>query len=301
MIQRFSCQSFLSPHRADHLTSRHPLCRALTYLATRPQFPTASSPAALPRGNAPLAPTMDSPKDAPIRVFKPEEDPEAAEQCCETIGQGFKSEPNNDFFSDDPSRYCERWRAIGHNTLLRSAGVPLAHSLGGSAAGGPEHAAVALAYVYPDQKVPDDAPEPSGIIDLSDGMRPETIPVRDELLSYMSAKKTEFLQTHGSFEYVAFLATRPEFQGKGLGSRLLRYITDKADAAGRWSYLEATNRDNVRLYERHGFRQLETKVWTLESLPGKRVMLVLMARPPASSSSSVREAPADQLQSQSLS
>ncbi len=31
---------------------------------------------------------------------------------------------------------------------------------------------------------------------------------------------------------------------------------------------------------RHGFQTLETKTWTLDSLPGKRFMLIFMARPP---------------------
>lgn len=33
-------------------------------------------------------------------------------------------------------------------------------------------------------------------------------------------------------------------------------------------------------YLRHGFQTLETKTWTLDSLPGKRFMLIFMARPP---------------------
>ncbi|GIL53619.1 hypothetical protein Vafri_9231 [Volvox africanus] len=239
-----------------------------------------------------------------LRVLCPEDDPEIAAQCCDTIGQGFAAEPNTGFFSPDPSQFAPRWKAIAQNTLLRNRGVPLVHclilsslnvgpGLGpglGPELGGQERreegqkrvAAVALAYSYPDQKVPDDAPEPPGLIDLSGISRPEAMPVRDDLLSYMSTKKTEFLNTHGSFEYVAFLVTRPEYWGRGLGSHLLRFFTDKADAAGRWCYLEATNPDNVRLYERHGFQVLETKIWTLESLPGQRAMLILMARPPLS-------------------
>ncbi|EFJ47140.1 hypothetical protein VOLCADRAFT_117908 [Volvox carteri f. nagariensis] len=202
-----------------------------------------------------------------LRVFCPEDDPTVADHCCETIAQGFASEPNNGLFSADPSQFAARWRAIAYNTLLRSRGVPLVHCLSLGQAPGQE-------------PVPDDAPEPPDIIDLAGITRPEAMPVRDDLLSYMSVKKAEFLDSHGSFEYVAFLATHPEHWGKGLGSQLLGHVTDKADAAGRWCYLEATNPDNVRLYERHGFRQLETKTWSLESLPGQRIMLIPMARPP---------------------
>ncbi|PNH05285.1 ATP-dependent zinc metalloprotease FTSH 1, chloroplastic, partial [Tetrabaena socialis] len=213
--------------------------------------------------------------------------------------QGFATEPNNEVFCAHPSLHCERWYGIAKNSLLRSPEAPMLHTLGRDCA------AVALAYSYPELKAPDDAPEPPGIIDLSTSSRPGSDAVRDDLLSYMAAKKAEFLQTwaqlrfnqplhwprvyrarglaqaHGAFEYLAFLASRPESQGKGLGSRLLQHIMDKADAAGRWCYLEATNPDNVRLYARHGFRELESKEWTLASVPGKRVTLILMARPPA--------------------
>ena len=42
-------------------------------------------------------------------------------------------------------------------------------------------------------------------------------------------------------------------QGRGIGSALLRTATDRCDAAGEAAYLEATNLNNRRLYERHGF------------------------------------------------
>jgi GNAT superfamily N-acetyltransferase len=59
------------------------------------------------------------------------------------------------------------------------------------------------------------------------------------------------MQTYGPFMYVAFLSTRPEHQGKGLGGQLLEHLTQKADAVGKWCYLEATNERNARLYERY--------------------------------------------------
>ncbi|GFR51444.1 hypothetical protein Agub_g13737 [Astrephomene gubernaculifera] len=237
-----------------------------------------SSPTAQPNG-----PVREVASTARVRVFSAAEDPEGAKQCIVTIGQGFASEPNNDFYCADASLHGSRWQAIASNTLLRSPPhVRLLHSVAG---GGPEgeHAAVAFAYSYPEDKAPEGDPDPPGTIDLSTSTRPESIPVRDEMLSYLSAKKAEFHETHGSFGYIAFLATRPEWRGRGLGSRLLRHLTDKADAAGRWCYLEATNEDNARLYQRHGFRTIETKVWTLECLPGRRVMLLPMSRPPSRS------------------
>ncbi|KAG2437053.1 hypothetical protein HYH02_011314 [Chlamydomonas schloesseri] len=216
--------------------------------------------------------------DASVRSFSKSQDPLAAEECCTTIGLGFASEPNNAFFCADAALFEGRWRAIAHNSLLRSPETPLLHSV---SHGDLQHAAVAFAYSYPEQKTPDDAPEPPGVIDLSGTGRPEAVPTRDEMLKFLGDKKNEFYARRGPFEYVAFLATRPQLWGRGLGSRLLKYLTDRADAAGRWTYLEATSPDNARLYARHGFREIETKVWTLDCLPGERMMLILMERPPA--------------------
>ena len=54
-------------------------------------------------------------------------------------------------------------------------------------------------------------------------------------------------------DYLFFLATQPEWQGRGLGSALLREVLDRCDREGRPAYLEATNEGCRRLYQRHGF------------------------------------------------
>ncbi|KXZ53732.1 hypothetical protein GPECTOR_6g649 [Gonium pectorale] len=155
-----------------------------------------------------------------IRIFSAADDPRAAAACAETIGEGFAVDPNNHFFCADPSLYATCWRAIASNALLRSPSAPMLHALG------QQPAAVAFAYSYPEHKVPDDAPEPPGIIDMSAISRAETAPVLMELLAYLLAKRDEFHEARGPFEYVAFLAARPEWRGKGLGSQLLRFVTD---------------------------------------------------------------------------
>lgn len=53
--------------------------------------------------------------------------------------------------------------------------------------------------------------------------------------------------------YLFFLGARPGFQGRGLGSSLLREVLDRCDADGMPAYLEASSEDNRRLYERHAF------------------------------------------------
>jgi len=53
--------------------------------------------------------------------------------------------------------------------------------------------------------------------------------------------------------YLFLLGTRPQWQGRGLGSALLRRVLERCDRHGIPAYLEATSFDNQRLYRRHGF------------------------------------------------
>jgi ribosomal protein S18 acetylase RimI-like enzyme len=53
--------------------------------------------------------------------------------------------------------------------------------------------------------------------------------------------------------YLWFLGVRPEAQGHGVGSRLLKVGTDRLDAAGEPAYLETQTERNIALYRRHGF------------------------------------------------
>jgi ribosomal protein S18 acetylase RimI-like enzyme len=55
------------------------------------------------------------------------------------------------------------------------------------------------------------------------------------------------------YAYLWFLGVRPEAQGMGVGSRLLRVATRRLDEAGLPAYLETQTRRNVALYRRHGF------------------------------------------------
>ncbi|WP_340646214.1 GNAT family N-acetyltransferase [Phenylobacterium sp.] len=53
--------------------------------------------------------------------------------------------------------------------------------------------------------------------------------------------------------YLWFLGVRPEAQGLGLGSRMLKAGLAKVDAASLPAYLESSNEANVPLYRRYGF------------------------------------------------
>lgn len=53
--------------------------------------------------------------------------------------------------------------------------------------------------------------------------------------------------------YLWFLGVRPEAQGHGVGSRMLKAAMARLDAEGQPAYLETETERNVGLYRRHGF------------------------------------------------
>ncbi|MDD7939461.1 GNAT family N-acetyltransferase [Actinomycetospora lutea] len=59
---------------------------------------------------------------------------------------------------------------------------------------------------------------------------------------------------HTDHDYLWLLGVVPDQQGRGHGSAMLRAVLDRGDRDGVPTYLEATSRENLRLYERHGFR-----------------------------------------------
>jgi GNAT superfamily N-acetyltransferase len=54
--------------------------------------------------------------------------------------------------------------------------------------------------------------------------------------------------------YLAFMGVAPEWQGKGLGTALMKPALDAMDAAGAPAYLESSTPRSRALYQRNGFR-----------------------------------------------
>lgn len=80
--------------------------------------------------------------------------------------------------------------------------------------------------------------------------------------------------------YLPFIGVAPEHQGRGIGSSLLTPILQTCDHDGVGAYLEATNHDNLRLYERHGFKVLDEVVlpsgpplWPMWRAPNSHVQM----------------------------
>lgn len=77
---------------------------------------------------------------------------------------------------------------------------------------------------------------------------------------------------HAYLQAIAVAAAR---QGQGVGTALLRPVLAQCDRDGLPAYLEASNEDSRRLYERHGFVVLEPVV----SLPGGPPMFPMWREP----------------------
>ena len=53
--------------------------------------------------------------------------------------------------------------------------------------------------------------------------------------------------------YLAIMGVDPQWQGRGIGSKLMRPALEVLDAEGMPAYLEASTPRSRALYERHGF------------------------------------------------
>ncbi len=57
----------------------------------------------------------------------------------------------------------------------------------------------------------------------------------------------------GSYIHLLIMGVSQEFQGKGLGGKLLRALVEKAEAEKKSIYLETQKEENVDFYEKYGF------------------------------------------------
>lgn len=86
--------------------------------------------------------------------------------------------------------------------------------------------------------------------------------------------------TRNPHEYLAFLAVRPDRQGKGLGGALLAHHHRQLDTENTPAYVEATGPRNRALYSRLGYRMNQ-----VIAIPGDGPNLYRMWRAPISSES----------------
>jgi GNAT superfamily N-acetyltransferase len=76
---------------------------------------------------------------------------------------------------------------------------------------------------------------------------------------------------HKRHFYLLALGVEPEYQGRGVGTALMRPILERCDREGIPAYLESSKERNVPLYERNGFKVTEelfvpnggSKIWLM--------------------------------------
>ena len=69
------------------------------------------------------------------------------------------------------------------------------------------------------------------------------------------------------FIHLLTIGVATEYQGQGLGGKLLRALIEKSEREGLPLYLETATERNVRLYERLGFRSLKKVTLPVIDLP----------------------------------
>ena len=80
---------------------------------------------------------------------------------------------------------------------------------------------------------------------------PEGCKNYDSMIEFMSSKSAPLIKDDAW--YLSIIAVDPEFQGQGLGRKLLEPTIAEADRAGAMCYLETFSDRNVRFYQRLGF------------------------------------------------
>ncbi len=77
------------------------------------------------------------------------------------------------------------------------------------------------------------------------------------LRTYLSLfEKTSAYHPSEGHWYLPLIGVDPAQYGKGIGGKLMAHSLAACDRDQKLAYLESTNRANLSLYERHGFRLL---------------------------------------------
>lgn len=99
----------------------------------------------------------------------------------------------------------------------------------------------------------------------------------DRLSDFISFMATEIrLHEETATErhwYLAMLGVVPEFQGRGIGGKLIQPVLQEADRTKMPCYLETSTAAAVRFYQRYGFEIVhrgifaEREYWTMKRMP----------------------------------
>lgn len=267
-----------SPHVASHnnssLTKQHFAAKRLRAPSTPSCFPNSGVVVAASGAEAEQPETAASAienrsSDNNVLVFAQHDDPSLAESCVHVMAQALQDDPSTSYFCW-PNSSKQFYTAAVFDSLCSYPRDQQIYSLrqGGCSA---------LCYQFPRHQAtsPWQLRLPYVLKSLL-CVRLDRLLVGFKSAEALSACKDRFLQLQGAFLYISVIATLPELQGQGRGSKLLSFITAAADRQSMWCYVEASSERNRRLYSRHGFED-----WASVQLTRTVPVTYLMMRPPS--------------------
>ncbi|GLI60830.1 hypothetical protein VaNZ11_002942 [Volvox africanus] len=253
-----SKRAFTAQGTATSLFVEHPFKARVLHIArgagsahdVEPVVGVASSEYPASVGDAAFRDSAERRQNPLITVLSYRERPDIARAAIENIAAAFKDDPSTTYFCRTDQR-VQFYRSVLSCLLdWYPDEKQLVCTMPPDAA--------AVVYVYPRVRELG-----SWAKLLRGGLAPLACVRLDRLVAGMDAsdffaeQRENFIKSHGPFMYVSVMAVRPDRQGRGLGSALLAFICDRADAAGLSCYIEATSMRSRALYELFGFQLIQ--------------------------------------------
>jgi ribosomal protein S18 acetylase RimI-like enzyme len=186
-----------------------------------------------------------------------------------TLMLAFAADPVMRWAWPDPDRYATYWPKIAEAFGGRAFDYGTAHGLENG---------LAVALWLPPGIGPDE----------ETFARLASESIDEQILHDFNGVFEQMDQLHPSADlwYLTLTGVDPAAQGRGLGSRLLRYGLAICDRDGLPAYLEATNPRSRELYQRHGF-----KVIGVIQAGSSPPMWAMLREPEAGANSTARPGP----------
>ena len=179
-----------------------------------------------------------------IRLLRPDE----LEAAVAMLARAFHEDPGALIVEPDPTRRPATIRAF-FAPVVRWA-LPFGHVAAALTASG-QIAGVAT-FVPPGHDTPPEADLIVAGFAEAEAAFPEAAARNGPMVAFLEAQHAAAID--GPHWRLEFFGVDPAIQGSGLGSRLIATGHARADAAGERVWLETFSADNVRWYERRGYR-----------------------------------------------
>jgi ribosomal protein S18 acetylase RimI-like enzyme len=161
------------------------------------------------------------------------------ERCLAVLTLAFGSDPPCRWAWPDPQQYLEAFPRF-------------AQAFGGSAI---EHGTANYYEGFSDAALwlpPGVAPDEASLVRVIQ----DTVAAAQRNAMFAMFEQMDAFHPREEHWHLPLIGVDPAYQGKGIGSALLRHALHACDRHKVLAYLEATSSQNVPLYERHGFEAL---------------------------------------------